>query len=338
MARARGRTSGLHARRGGRIPVCLRAQPHPRRVRTEQRASGSGGDNYAAGGSRGWDRGRGADGSSGPHPNAGVHDCALQRGLGRDGAQFGLPVTGVLEGDCRTGIGRKWAAGAVLVSETWPARHRAKAIGWMQSGWAIGYLLAAAASALILPRFGWRWLFAVGFLPALVAVLIRRGVKEPEVWSGERPRPFARSGGFFARRWQAPPARHRVDDVRAFRLLGSFHLVAGILSAPVSAGGAGLTVLQGSTWMIPTQIGAFFGYVSFGWLADRIGRRPAFALYVVVAAMLTPLYGMTRSENLIFAFGPVHGLFRLGILQLVRRDVGRVVPNRRASVRAGVYV
>ena len=80
------------------------------------------------------------------------------------------------------GLGGEWAAGAVLVSETWPAKHRAKAIGWMQSGWAIGYLLAAAASALILPRYGWRWLFAVGFLPAIAAVAIRRGVKEPEVW------------------------------------------------------------------------------------------------------------------------------------------------------------
>src|SRR5438067_13331239 len=52
----------------------------------------------------------------------------------------------------------------------------------MQSGWAIGYLLAASASALILPRFGWRWLFAVGFLPAIVAVIIRTRVEEPEVW------------------------------------------------------------------------------------------------------------------------------------------------------------
>src|SRR5215472_1688759 len=86
------------------------------------------------------------------------------------------------------GLGGQWAAGAVLVSETWPARHRAKAIGWMQSGWAIGYLMAAAASALILPRWGWRWLFAVGFLPALVAIWIRHGVEEPAIWKhGERP-------------------------------------------------------------------------------------------------------------------------------------------------------
>lgn len=230
------------------------------------------------------------------------------------------------------GLGGEWAAGAVLVSETWPAKHRAKAIGWMQSGWAIGYLLAAAASALILPRFGWRWLFAVGFLPAIVAVVIRRGVQEPEVW--QRRVPSAKSS--FRQILRPPLARTttRATALTAsvlFAYWGLFTWLPGFLSAPVSAGGAGLSILQGSTWMMPTQIGAFFGYISFGWLADRLGRRPAFALYVVVAAGLTPLYGLTRSEDLLFVLGPFIGFFGTGFFSLFGVMLAELYPT---AVRA----
>src|SRR5262245_32735281 len=68
------------------------------------------------------------------------------------------------------GLGGEWSTGSVLVSETWPAAHRGKAIGCVQSGWAIGYILAAVCAALVLPRFGWRALFVVGILPALVTL------------------------------------------------------------------------------------------------------------------------------------------------------------------------
>src|SRR5579884_2502533 len=81
------------------------------------------------------------------------------------------------------GLGGEWSAGAVLVAESWPASSRGKAMGLMQSGWAFGYMLAAAVTALVLPRFGWRWLFLTGVLPALVTVWIQRKVEEPPIWS-----------------------------------------------------------------------------------------------------------------------------------------------------------
>ncbi len=80
------------------------------------------------------------------------------------------------------GMGGEWSAGAVLVAETWPARHRGKAIGLMQSGWALGYMLAAGIGALCLPRSGWRLMFLVGFAPALLTIWIRMRVPEPESW------------------------------------------------------------------------------------------------------------------------------------------------------------
>src|SRR5438034_302563 len=77
-------------------------------------------------------------------------------------------------------------AGWMLVAETWPAEHRAKAMGIMQSGWAIGALIAAGVSALVLGRFGWRVLFLIGALPAVITFFIRRNVEEPAIWRERR--------------------------------------------------------------------------------------------------------------------------------------------------------
>ena len=230
------------------------------------------------------------------------------------------------------GLGGQWAAGAVLVSETWPARHRAKAIGWMQSGWAIGYLLAAAASALILPRWGWRWLFAVGFLPALAAIWIRHGVEEPAIWKhGERPNLQTVLGIFRGVLGRTTMLATSLTTAVLFAYWGLFTWLPGFLSAPVAEGGAGLSVVRGSTWMIPTQLGAFFGYISFGLIADRIGRRPTFALYVVAAAALTPVYAHLRSETALLAMGPLVGFFGTGFFSLFGAMLSELYPT---AVRA----
>src|SRR5262245_45510267 len=74
------------------------------------------------------------------------------------------------------GMGGEWTAGAALVSESWPDAHRGKAMGLMQSAWSVGYALAALVAAVVLPRFGWRAVFFVGILPALVAIWIQRSL------------------------------------------------------------------------------------------------------------------------------------------------------------------
>src|SRR5438876_6122753 len=100
-------------------------------------------------------------------------------GLATSSALWQLVAWRVLVG---FGMGGEWSCGSVLVAETWPAEHRGKAMGIMQSGWAIGALFAAALSATMLTRYGWRVLFLVGALPAVAAFFIRRGVEEPAVW------------------------------------------------------------------------------------------------------------------------------------------------------------
>src|SRR5437879_5910948 len=80
------------------------------------------------------------------------------------------------------GMGGAWTTGAALVAGTWRAVHRAQALGLMQSAYEIGEAIADLVVAIVLPHFGWRAVFLVGVLPAIVVLWIRRSVPESELW------------------------------------------------------------------------------------------------------------------------------------------------------------
>ena len=237
------------------------------------------------------------------------------------------------------GLGAEWSAGAVLVAETWPAEHRAKAVGIMQSGWALGYMLAAGMAAWILPRWGWRVLFLSGLFPALFAVLIRKHVQEPAIWKAQQRAPRARLGDLFRgqllRRTLCGSA---LATSVLFAYWGLFTWIPGFLSASISRGGAGLSVVSTSGFVIPMQLGAFAGYVAFGWLADRFGRRPAFVAYVIGAAVITPVYGATRDPQLLFVLGPVIGFLGTGFFSLFGSMLAELYPTAlRGTGQGFVY-
>ena len=108
------------------------------------------------------------------------------------------------------GMGGEWATGAALVSETWPDEHRGKALGLMQSGFAIGYALAAVIAALIMPRWGWRPVFFAGILPALLALWIGTRVEESPLWLrlGKRDRGDGARDTAYGTRDSKPGVRH----------------------------------------------------------------------------------------------------------------------------------
>ncbi len=241
------------------------------------------------------------------------------------------------------GLGGEWSAGAVLVAESWPPQHRAKAIGLMQSGWALGYMLAAATTALILPRFGWRALFLIGILPAFFTIWIQRKVKEPAIWSANTAR--GRITDLFR-----PPLARRTFFATAlatsvlFAYWGLNTWLPGFLSAPQSQGGAGLNILDTSSWIFVMQLGAFLGYINFGWMADRFGRRPVFFLYVLAAAILTPIYGLTprwagaSSETWLLVLGPLIGFCGTGFFALFGAMLAELYPTSiRATGQGFVY-
>ncbi len=174
------------------------------------------------------------------------------------------------------GMGGEWASGAVLVSETWPAHLRNKAISIMQSGWAIGYIMAAVLAALILPRFGnegWRWLFVVGVLPALFTLWVRRNVRESQSWKARAATPKARENPFKV--IFGPGLLSRtilivlLGGAVQFAYFGLFFWLPPFLARPVAQGGAGMGVVGSLQWIVLMQIGAYFGYLTFGFIADR---------------------------------------------------------------------
>jgi MFS family permease len=237
------------------------------------------------------------------------------------------------------GMGGEWSCGSVLVAETWPAKHRAKAMGIMQSGWAIGALIAAGLSALVLERFGWRVLFLIGAAPAVAAFIIRRTVEEPPLW---REREQVQS------RWIDIFAPEFIRRTALATLVASSVLVAywgvtswlpAFLASPVEQGGAGLTVTKSAAWLIVLQVGAFLGYISFGWIADRIGRRPAFTLFMIGATIVVPVFAFhARSPVALLTIGPLVGYFAHGYFSLFGAMLAELFPTRiRASAQGFCY-
>ncbi len=227
------------------------------------------------------------------------------------------------------GLGAEWAAGAVLVAETWPAEHRAKAVGIMQSGWALGYLLAAAVTGIVLPRWGWKALFLTGILPALFAALLRKRLKEPEIWTNRTAaaKKIPLSGIFKGELRRRTLLGTLLASVVLFAYWGLFTWIPGFLSAAPERGGAGLSIVKTSAFVVPMQLGAFFGYVAFGWLSDKMGRRPAFVLYVLGAALVTPLYGASRPESTLLALGPVIGFLGTGFFSMFGAMLSELYPT-----------
>jgi putative sialic acid transporter len=246
------------------------------------------------------------------------------------------------------GMGGEWSSGAVLVSETWPAEHRGKAIGIMQSGWALGYILAALATAAVLPTLGWRWLFVLGVLPALFVIWVRRNVDEPAVWIAQREknnpsRDGSRSSeantlvAIFSRAFIGRTLKASLlTSLVMFGYWGFSTWLPGFLATSTEEGGAWMSVVKSVAWIIPTQIGAFFGYLSFGFISDRIGRRPAFIGFLLAAAVLVPIYGyMARSPWALMATGPLLGFFSHGYFSVFGAMLSELFDTRMRATGQG---
>ena len=214
------------------------------------------------------------------------------------------------------GMGGEWASGAALVSETWPAEHRGKALGLMQSAWAIGYGAAAIVTAIVLPRWGWRAVFFVGILPAFLTLWIRRRVPEPEIWRRTKAAPSATLGGI-AEIFRPPLRRLTIwvtlmNACTMFAWWGFNLWVPAYLELPTTQGGVGLGTGYRTTVLVVMQVGMWFGYVSFGYISDALGRKRAYVAYTLTAAVLLLAYASTREPRVLLALGPFLAFFGTG--------------------------
>lgn len=235
------------------------------------------------------------------------------------------------------GMGGEWASGAVLISESWPPAHRDKAISIMQSGWALGYIAAAVLAGIFIDTLGlggeaWRWLFAFGALPALFTLWLRSSVPEPVAWKERRMVAGPRTNAFGV--IFGPVYRTRTLLVIAlgsavqFGYWGIFFWLPGFLARPLAQGGAGMGVVGSIGWIISIQIGAYLGYLSFGFIADRFGRRRTFILFMLTAALIVPIYGqMARSPMVLMVLGPVFGFASHGYYSLFGSFIAELFPT-----------
>ncbi|MFY9949743.1 MAG: MFS transporter, partial [Candidatus Sulfotelmatobacter sp.] len=248
------------------------------------------------------------------------------------------------------GMGGEWNTGAALVAETWPTELRAKAIAIVQSSWAIGFAVAALVAGPVARYFGWRAVFFVGILPALLTLWMRRGVPESKIWeerkisrsetqsaNGPQTTDIKRDGLSDSRVSALTVTTERKDSTSfsmifrspylkstialllfnlfcMFAWWGLFTWIPPYLSLPVSQGGRGFGAMGTTTLLVVLNLfGMFPGYASFGWAADQLGRKRAFIFYSLMAAVVIPLYAIARSPVLIMILGTVVAFFGTGL-------------------------
>lgn len=242
------------------------------------------------------------------------------------------------------GIGGEWAAGAALVAEVWPEDKRAKAAGVLQSAWAAGFF-AAALINLLLRDHGWRPIFVVGVAPAVVALLVRMWVKEPERWLKARDAEKAQAATRLKLAELFSPALRRstlagsgLAFVAVFGLWGATNWTPTLLRALPELQGLDSAALTSrisyATMML--NAGALLGYLSFGPMADRLGRRAVFGIMCLGSLVMLPVTFLTPHSYLhVLLLLPLLGFFNNGIFSGFPIYLPELYPTRLRATGAG---
>jgi MFS family permease len=240
------------------------------------------------------------------------------------------------------GMGGEWASGAALVSETWPAKLRGRALAYMQGSWAIGFAAAALVVGFVLPRYGWRAVFFVGVLPALFVVWIQRNVEEPALWR-ERGSLQGHKTGRFTDIFRGAMLKSTVTVtfMNACTLFGWWGMngwIPAYLSLAPAQGGVGLSTATMSRLVFFMQFGMWLGYVSFGYISDAIGRKRTYIAYLIVAGFLLPAYGFLRDPLVLLILGPFVAYFGTGFFSGFGAVTAELYPTSvRASAQGFTY-
>jgi MFS family permease len=235
------------------------------------------------------------------------------------------------------GMGGEWASGAALVSETWSDRDRGKALGFMQSAWAVGYALAAIVNWLVqdVLHFGWRTVFFAGVVPALYAFWVRRSIEEPALWHETRKKPRQVSvGQALGGKMLGPTAAVTLMNAcTMFAWWGLNLWVPSFLRQSI-----GLSNANMNWFVVVMQIGMWFGYVTFGYVSDAMGRRRSYVTYLLVAAVLVLAYSQTRIPWVLLALGPVVAFFGTGYFSGFGAVTAELYPTEvRATAQGFTY-
>jgi MFS transporter, SHS family, lactate transporter len=196
----------------------------------------------------------------------------------------------ILRGLYGIGMGGEWGVGASLAMEVAPKRWRGILSGILQSGYSIGYLLAAIAARFILPTLGWRWMFWMGAVPALLALYIRAKVPESKAWIEHREVSVAAILRTLARHWKHFLYLVAMMTLMMFLSHGTQDLYPDFLKS--AHGVAANTV---SDLAVLYNLGAVLGAIVFGHLSERLGRRRSMILALALSLLVIPLWSFGGS-------------------------------------------
>ncbi|MCJ7488324.1 MAG: MFS transporter [Candidatus Aminicenantes bacterium] len=238
------------------------------------------------------------------------------------------------------GMGGEWASGAALVSETWPAQHRGKALGIVQSSWAVGYAAAAAVAAIVLPLWGWRGVFFVGVIPAFFTLWIQKKVREPEIWrAGRAAAPSIRAGFaeiFGKKRLRLTLFVTAMNSCTMFAWWGFNLWLPAYLSMAPGQGGIGLSPRTMSGLVIIMQAGMWLGYITFGFISDRFGRKRSYVGFLLAASLFMLLYSQTRQPLLLLFLGPFVAFFGTGYFTGFGALTAEIYPTAVRATAQGI--
>jgi MFS family permease len=242
------------------------------------------------------------------------------------------------------GFGGEWAAAAVLIGEVIRPQHRGKAVGAMQSGWAVGWGIAALIATLFFSRWpadvAWRLLFWVGIIPAVLVFFVRRYVDEPSVFKLTHDR-LAAAGtqADFLEIFSPQILKTTIlTSLLATGAQGGYYAITTWLPTFLRSERK-LTVLGTGGYLAVIIVGSFVGYLASAWLADRIGRRANFILFSVCSVLTVIIYMEVPIDNTIMLYlGFPLGFFASGIFSGMGAFLTENFPTRiRGSGQGFAY-
>jgi benzoate transport len=212
------------------------------------------------------------------------------------------------------GLGGEFGIGMALVAEACPASERARVSSYVGLGWQGGVLTAAIVTPLLLPMIGWRGMFLLGILPAVAAYFIRRTLHEPELFIARRAENRSPQSSFRLLVKDAETVKLSVGmailcSVQNFGYYGVMIWLPNYLSTRF-----GLALTQTAVWTTATIAGMAIGIFVFGQVADRVGRRTAFFIYMTGAAIMVLIYSRLTDPTMLLFAGMVMGFFVNGML------------------------
>ena len=211
------------------------------------------------------------------------------------------------------GLGGEFGIGMTLVSETWPKKLRSRATSVVAVGFQLGIVLATLTVLYIAPKFGWQGVFLAGVIPAIFAFWSRKNLKEPEVWTKlkEENKNKIAIGQLFASKKTTKITIGLIiaTSVQNFGFYGIMTWMPTMLASEL-----GYNFNKTTLWTVTTIIGMIVGILIFGYLADKIGRRPSYIVFLFAAAIIVWVYFQVTSTAALLLLGGVLGFFVNGMM------------------------